>query len=83
MSILENLIIGALGSLIASVVFLIYTSYRDKKAIKKKYAASIGKYIGYGTTEPQGTILNEERPLSHVKITYEGGNLLKIVLKEM
>lgn len=83
MEIIENLIIGALGSLIASVIFLRYTYYKDKKGVKEKYAASVGIYIGYGTTDPQGTILNKERPLSNVQITYEGGNLLKLVLKEI
>lgn len=80
---IENLLIGVLGSLIASGLFLLYTNYRDKKRERKKYAASVGNYIGYGTTVPQGTIIDKNRPLSNVKITYSGGNLLKLVLKEI
>lgn len=80
---IENLLIGVLGSLIASGLFLFYTRRKDRNAEKEKYAASIGNYIGYGTTVAQGTIIDTARPLSKVEISYEGGNLLKLVLKEI
>lgn len=83
MVVLENLLTGIVGSLIAAVVFLLYTIRRDKKIEKEKYATSVGKYIGYGTTQQQGTIINKEKPLSKVEITHQGGNLLKLVLKEI
>jgi hypothetical protein len=83
MTTMQNLLIGVLSSIIASVFFLIYVNWKDKKKEKKKYAASVGKYIGYGTTTQQGTIIDKNRSLSNVEIIYEGGNLLKLILKEI
>ena len=78
----QNLLIGVLGSLIATVFFLFYANWSDKRRERKKYAASVGKYNGYGTTVPQGTIIDKNHLLSKVEITYKGGNLLEIILKE-
>lgn len=83
MIIIENLLIGVLGSLIASRFFLLYTKRKDKNIEKEKYGAAVGKYIGYGTKVNQGTIIDRNKPLSNVEITYEGGNILKLVLKEI
>jgi hypothetical protein len=83
METMQNLLIGVLSSIIASVFFLVYVNYMDKKREKKKYAASAGKYTGYGTTTNPGTAIDRNQPLSDVEIIYEGGNLLKLILKEI
>ena len=43
MKVLENLLTGVIGSLIATVLFLLYTIRREKKIEEEKYAASVGK----------------------------------------
>ncbi|XHR93864.1 hypothetical protein ACFJIV_26735 [Mucilaginibacter sp. UC70_90] len=83
METIQNLILGVASSIIASVLFLFYVSHKDKEKEKKKYAASVGEYIGYGPTVPNGDIVDMKSPLSNVEIIYEGGNLLKLVLKEI
>ena len=77
-----NLIIGAIGSLIASFLFLQYTKKRDIEIERKKYAESAGKYVGYGPSTDGGSIINHDRPLSDVEIVYLRGNLLQITVSE-
>ena len=81
--ILLNLIIGAIGSLIASFIFIRYTRKRDKEIERRNYDDSVGTYTGFGPTTDGGSIVNLERPLSDVEITYLRGNLLQITVKEI
>lgn len=82
-SIFSNLLIGAVGSLIASGIFLQYTRRKGKAADKEKYAKASGTYIGYGPKSEGGSTINQDRPLSNVEIIHLGGNLLQLTLKEI
>lgn len=79
---LSSFCIGIIGSLIASALFLWYERCKDEKREKLKYGAAAGKYTGYGPTTPGGDTINLEAPISCAEITYLGGNMLEIILKE-
>lgn len=81
-SLINNLVVGATGSLIASFIFLEYTKRKDKQGDKERYGKAEGTYIGYGTTTENGTTINDKSPISDVKIIHLGGNLLQLNLKE-
>ena len=78
-----NLCIGVTGSVLASVIVIVYTQYKDKEKIKEKYSGPVGTYIGYGHTQQGGTIVNMDTALSEVTITYISENKLQLTLKEI
>ncbi len=81
--IIVNLLIGAIGSIIASFIVIHFTKRIDKEKIRLKFSGPVDKYFGYSYT-PQGlSTISTDKPISEVSITYVEDNKLKLILKEL
>jgi len=81
--ILMNLAIGATGSIIASIIVILYTKRTDKEKVRLKFSGPVGEYFGYGHTTQGNSTISTDKPISEVSIKYEEDNKLKLILKEL
>jgi hypothetical protein len=81
--IVVNLIIGMTGSVLASVIVILYSRKQDKEKVRKQYSGPVGTYTGYGHTQQGSTYINSDAPLSEVFIEYIAENKLKMTVKEI
>lgn len=78
-----NLLIGTGGSVIASIIVILYTRRQDKTQIQQKYSGPVGDYLGYGlTSQGSDTIINGST-ISDASIVYLSDNKLQLTLNEI